>query len=155
MIANKLIKVVPYTGRTPYVVTIQQMALSESAYRYLYNLNEQITISGSIFDPPPTLIRGNVYNIDDPDEIVLGYFYTAGITTLSLAVDRTIPEESPRKTAPIIEKPIYCGDPCDTMCEATGGICGNEPCPPACNSYPNVTYQIPPNWPNPEFKCDE
>lgn len=155
MIARKLIKIVPYTGRTPYVVTVQQMALSESAYKYLFNLNEQLNLTGSIFDPPPTLIRGNLFNVEDPDELVLGYFYAGGFSTMEVAVDRTIPEESPRKTAPILQKPIYCGIPCDPMCVATGGICGEEPCPPACNNLPYITYQPPESWPIKEAICDE
>ncbi len=155
-IEKRFMKVVPYNSRQPYVVTVNQMALNENAYDFLDRVNDQLNLSGSIFDPPPTFIRGNLYNVDDPDDIVLGYFYTAGVATHEVAVDRTIPEESPRSGTPILNPPLYCGDPCDWRCVAfAGGQCGLPPCPPECNDLPNVTYKPPKSWPRVEIICDE
>lgn len=155
-IARKLVKIVPYNSRLPYVVTTYQLGLSENAYQYLKSLNDQINLSGSIFDPPPTFIRGNIQNEEDPDEIVLGYFYVAGTTDIEIAVDRSIPENPPSYYAPVEEVPLYCGDPCNYLCVAfAGGKCGVAPCPPECNDLPNITYKPPKSWPLHENICDE
>ena len=155
-IARKLVKVVPYNSRLPYVVTTYQLGLSESAYDFLKNLNDQINLTGSIFDPPPTFIRGNIQNDEDPDDIILGYFIVAGTSKIEIAVDRSIPENAPTHYATILDPPLYCGDPCDFVCVTmAGGICGLPPCPPACNNLPYVTYQPPDSWPLDENICDE
>ena len=155
-IARQLVKIVPYNGRLPYVVTTYQLGLSEPAYNFLKNLNDQINLTGSIFDPPPTFIWGNIKNVEDPDEIVLGYFIAAGTTNIEIAVDRSVPDKAPSYYSPILDPPLYCGDPCDYLCVAfAGGICGLPPCPPACNDLPNITYKPPESWPLVENICDE
>jgi hypothetical protein len=155
-IAKRLLKIVPYNSRMPYVVTAYQLGLSENAYQYLKELNDQINLSGSIFDPPPTFIRGNMKSDADPDEIVLGYFYVAGTSNIEIAVDRSIPEHAPSYYAPIADAPLYCGDPCNWLCVSFGGgKCGLPPCPPECNDLPNVTYKPPDSWPLHENICDE
>ncbi len=155
-IARKLVKIVPYNSRLPYVVTTYQLGLSENAYQYLKSLNDQINLTGSIFDPPPTFIRGNITNDEDPAEIVLGYFYVAGTSDIEIAIDRSLPENPPSYYAPVEEIPLYCGDPCDWLCVSFGGgKCGVAPCPPECNDLPNITYKPPISWPLNENICDE
>ncbi|MHA7131751.1 DUF4249 domain-containing protein [Algoriphagus namhaensis] len=53
---------------------ISQISISASAYRFLRLVKQQTEISGSVFDPPPANIRGNMISLDDPEEVVLGYF---------------------------------------------------------------------------------
>ena len=135
---------------------IRELTNFESAYDFLKNLNDQINLTGSIFDPPPTFIRGNIQNDEDPDDIILGYFIVAGTSKIEIAVDRSIPENAPTHYATILDPPLYCGDPCDFVCVTmAGGICGLPPCPPACNNLPYVTYQPPDSWPLDENICDE
>ncbi len=155
-IARKLVKIVPYNSRFPYVVTVNQLGLSENAFDYLDNLSDHINLSGSIFDPPPGFIRGNIQNDEDPEEVVLGYFYAAGTSSIEVAVDRSIPEKSPTGYYQIENAPLYCGDPCDWLCVTfAGGKCGLPPCPPECNELPNITYKPPESWPYIEEICDE
>lgn len=156
LVARRLVKIVPYNSRFPYVVTVDQLALSENAYEFLKSLNDQLNLSGSIFDPPPTFIWGNMENTEDPDELVLGYFYAAGSSEIEVAVDRGIPENPPETYAEILNPPLYCGDPCNPLCVAFGGgQCGFPPCPPECNKLPNVTYKPPESWPLDLVICDE
>jgi hypothetical protein len=155
-VASKLVKIVPYNSRLPYVVTVHQQALSENAYEFLKSLNDQINLSGSIFDPPPTFIWGNIRNIEDPEELVLGYFYAAGVAESEIAIDRSLPKIAPKYYATVLPIPLYCGDPCDYLCVAFGGgQCGFPPCPPECDRLPNVTYKPPASWPLNEIICDE
>ncbi len=53
---------------------ISQISISAEAYRFLRLVRQQTEISGSVFDPPPANIRGNMISLDDPEEVVLGYF---------------------------------------------------------------------------------
>ena len=154
-IARKQIKRVPYNSRLPYVVTAVQLSLSAQAFNYLESMNKQAVTSGTMFDPPPTFLRGNIENVNDPERLALGYFYAAGVTKMEIAIDRTTPETSPISPVYPLPDPVYCGIPCNMMCAMNGGICGIKPCPPACNDLPNVTYMPPESWPLPHKRCDE
>ncbi len=58
---------------------ISQYAISEDEFDYWNNIKQVTEISGSLFDPPPGTVVGNIRNVDDPDEIVVGYFSVASI----------------------------------------------------------------------------
>lgn len=59
-------------------IDVKQLSISQNAYRFLRLVKQQNEINGSVFDPPPANIRGNVVSLDDPEERVLGYFMAAG-----------------------------------------------------------------------------
>ncbi|SHO61421.1 DUF4249 domain-containing protein [Algoriphagus zhangzhouensis] len=65
---------------TTFRMDLRQLTISASAYRFLRLVKQQTELSGSVFDPPPANIRGNMISLDDPDEVVLGYFMVAGET---------------------------------------------------------------------------
>lgn len=71
-----------------YRLDLRQYAISQEAYRFLRLVKQQAEISGSIFDPPPATIRGNMISLDDPDEVVLGYFMAAGESAKKVYIDR-------------------------------------------------------------------
>ena len=58
-----------------------QFSITEQRHRYLEKVEEMINRTGTIFDTPPATIRGNVYNMEDEDEMVLGYFEAAAVDT--------------------------------------------------------------------------
>lgn len=53
---------------------ISQYSISEEEYEYWSNIKEIIDISGSLFDPPPGTVVGNMVNVDNPNDIAVGYF---------------------------------------------------------------------------------
>ncbi|MFN7117237.1 MAG: DUF4249 domain-containing protein [Saprospiraceae bacterium] len=55
--------------------TVFQESLTPSIFEYWQKVNTLITQTGSLFDVPPGQIRGNIYNIADPEAPVLGIFY--------------------------------------------------------------------------------
>ncbi len=63
-----------------YRIDLRQLSITQDAYRFLRLIKQQSEISGSVFDPPPARITGNMISLDDPDEVVLGYFMAAGET---------------------------------------------------------------------------
>jgi hypothetical protein len=57
-----------------YSILVNQFSLNDDEYNYwekLQNISEQI---GGLYDIIPSSIPSNVYNLDNPDEKVLGYF---------------------------------------------------------------------------------
>ena len=56
-----------------YSINLRQYALTKEAYQYWQNLMKISEQLGSIFDPQPSEIRGNIRNPLDPDELVIGY----------------------------------------------------------------------------------
>jgi hypothetical protein len=71
-----------------YRVQIQQMAVSGAAHRYLSLVAQQLSLTGSVFDQPPANIRGNMVSLDDPNEVVLGYFIAAAANSKQIYIQR-------------------------------------------------------------------
>lgn len=71
-----------------YRIDLKQYSISADAYRFLRLVKQQAEISGSIFDPPPATIRGNLISLDNPDEVVLGYFIAAGETSRRVYISK-------------------------------------------------------------------
>lgn len=55
-------------------VLVRQVGISEATYQYLLAFSNQVQQDGSPFSVPPTSVRGNVANLDDPARPALGYF---------------------------------------------------------------------------------
>lgn len=78
-----------------YSLLVTQYSLTQQAFDYWENIREQIDNAGSLFDPPPTQIIGNVYNIDDDTELVLGYFQVSAVTKKRIFIRRGEVPSSP------------------------------------------------------------
>lgn len=57
-----------------WIYIIDQYGISEDAYSYYSDLNNQLEAKGKIFDPVYVQVEGNVSCTSDPDQIVLGNF---------------------------------------------------------------------------------
>ena len=71
-----------------YFVEVEQWALSSEAFAFTERLSSQLEIDGDIFDPPPAQIQGNISNINDPDELVVGFFGAYSVQKKGLFIDR-------------------------------------------------------------------
>jgi hypothetical protein len=67
-----------------YLVRIEQHSLTREAFQFFQLLEAQISINGDIFDPPPATIRGNMINLTNPDDNVIGYFRASDVSVDSL-----------------------------------------------------------------------
>lgn len=56
-----------------YSILVNQYCVSKDAYEYFENLKKTSEQTGSIFDPQPTQLKGNIHNLDKPDDPVFGY----------------------------------------------------------------------------------
>ena len=76
------------------MAVIQQLSITKETYAFLNLLNNQLSIDGDIFDPPPATIRGNMINLDNPEENVIGYFYVSDVSADSVFIDKSVLEEN-------------------------------------------------------------
>ena len=66
--------------RNNYTATVTMLSIGAQTYRYWDLASRQRENGGSIFDPAPITLIGNVFNIDDEDKPVLGLFFVASAT---------------------------------------------------------------------------
>ncbi len=71
-----------------YSLYTEQYVISRQAHEYWKNLEEQGSDLGSLYAVMPFQVRGNVRNVNDPEELVLGYFLTAPVTGHRMFVKR-------------------------------------------------------------------
>ncbi|MCF0053064.1 DUF4249 domain-containing protein [Dyadobacter sp. LJ53] len=57
-----------------YSILVRQYALSREAFEYWTDLAKTTQGTGSLFDPQPSQVTGNIKNAGDPKELVFGYF---------------------------------------------------------------------------------
>jgi len=64
-----------------YSFNLFQYSISEKEYIYWSQIDDIINIDGNFFDPPPGSVDGNLYNPEDENQTMNGYFSVAGIST--------------------------------------------------------------------------
>ena len=94
-----------------YSLLVQQYSLTERAYTFWQNVQAQQESGSSVFDPPPSPIAGNVYNVDNEQELVLGYFRAAALTEKRIFVNRSEVPESPDGRVPGASSACRSGNP--------------------------------------------
>jgi len=80
-----------------YSMLAKQYSLTEQAYKFF---NDLITLNqnqGTLFDPIPYSLVGNIKNLSNKDMPVLGYFLVAGVSEKRIFIDR---KELPKEYSP-------------------------------------------------------
>lgn len=67
-------RIIDWTFLEKHAFTTYQSAMTQDAFEYWRKVNILSNQVGSIFDTPPAEITGNIRNVNNPDEKVLGYF---------------------------------------------------------------------------------
>ncbi|QHL87372.1 DUF4249 family protein [Nibribacter ruber] len=90
------IPVTPQTLNIRYRVEIRQYSLSETAYDYWRVMEMQTAKTGSVLDPPPANAKSNLYNVNDPEEMVIGYFGASAVSRQVVNLNRSdVPNPPP------------------------------------------------------------
>ena len=63
-----------------YSILVKQFALTADAYNFWKTVRENSELTGGIFQPIATILRGNIHSLTDPDEVVLGYVSASTVT---------------------------------------------------------------------------
>lgn len=72
-----------------YSILVHQQALTKDEYAYWDLLRKNTENIGSLFDPQPTQLTGNVHNLDDGQERVLGFVGAHSVSSKRLFINRT------------------------------------------------------------------
>src|ERR1035438_8791125 len=62
-----------------HYIQIKQFSISQDAYIFWQQYLEQTNRTGSILDPLPSSLIGNIYNASDSNELALGYFEASDV----------------------------------------------------------------------------
>ncbi|WP_066508102.1 DUF4249 domain-containing protein [Rufibacter sp. DG15C] len=84
------VAVVPFDLQTRYQAIVRQYSLTPKAYEFWRLYRQQQTSVGSITDPAPAQIRGNLFNVKDPSEVVIGYFGTSEVNEKFIIINRSL-----------------------------------------------------------------
>lgn len=81
-----------------YVLQVQQYSISEEEYSFLNTIRQNTETTGSIFDPVPGEIVGNIRCVDDPSQPVIGYFSASEVSEAMAYINRDFFPDSVRTT---------------------------------------------------------
>jgi hypothetical protein len=76
---DKLVAQIPLLQSNPCLVSLQQNSLTPAAFRFLKLIQEQAVNAGTLADTPPAPIQGNVFNTNDKDELIIGFFTASSV----------------------------------------------------------------------------
>ncbi len=95
-----------------YSLLVRQYGLTREAFEYWTELSKTTQGTGSLFDPQPSQVTGNIRNVDDPKELVFGYFAAATEITKRIFVTPRLGNYSYCVPDTL---PLACGNP-DITC---------------------------------------
>ncbi|RZM24071.1 MAG: DUF4249 domain-containing protein [Pedobacter sp.] len=87
-IAKRRVAQIPYYQHEPCLVEIRQGSLTANAHRYFKILQDQTQNTGGLADTPPTITGGNIRNLTNEREAVIGYFSASAISSTLYWLDR-------------------------------------------------------------------
>ncbi|MDH5475357.1 MAG: DUF4249 domain-containing protein [Cyclobacteriaceae bacterium] len=70
-------------------VEVEQYSLTKEAYNYWKKIEDQQSNVGSVFDPPPAQITGNLSYVDDQNIPAIGFFEVSGVKKKRIFINST------------------------------------------------------------------
>lgn len=92
---------VPYNSVEPYYLLVEQQAITEDAYNFWRVVDNQINKVGSVFDNTPASVPGNLVNLTNADNEILGLFSVTGLRRRVFYVLRNNIPQAPLTSVPI------------------------------------------------------
>jgi hypothetical protein len=92
---EQLIYTLPFDRSSQFLITIDQYSLNKGAYEYWQLVLQESRRTGSIFDPAPINVAGNIVSEDDTQKTALGYFMASTVISRRLLVDRSAVKGTP------------------------------------------------------------
>lgn len=88
LIQKRRVAQIPYYQDRGCLVELRQTSLTQRAYTYFNLFRQQTQNSGGLADPPPTALIGNVRNVANDRENVVGYFTASAVAPVRYWLDR-------------------------------------------------------------------
>ncbi|MFL5738940.1 MAG: DUF4249 domain-containing protein [Flavisolibacter sp.] len=74
---------------TRYSILVHQRRLDKTGYEYLQLMKKNTEQLGSIFDPQPSELRGNIHCLSNPEESVIGYLTASSLSEQRIFITST------------------------------------------------------------------
>jgi hypothetical protein len=101
---------------TKYSILLKQYALTKEAFSFWESLKKNTEQLGSIFDAQPSQLKGNIHNINNANEPVIGYISAGTIQKKRIFIDNGVLPRDWVRTYPYdcqLDSALYChGSPC-------------------------------------------
>lgn len=97
VIADYRLRVMPQNSErlySRYSILVQQHALTKEEYGYWELLRKNTENLGTLFDPQPVQLTGNVHNLTAPDQLAVGFIGAHSLTEKRIFIER---KEIPRE----------------------------------------------------------
>lgn len=107
---------IDYAFGERYSFSVYQIVHTQNAFEYWSKIDQIVSLEGSIFDIPPAPIPGNIYNVEEEEETVLGYFSAIASDTLHLFATRV-------DVSSVVRVSPYCGPPEQAWWLSAEGCC--------------------------------
>lgn len=88
LITKQRVAQIPFYDYQPGLVDVRQFSLTADAYRYYKLFQDQTEKTAGLADTPPTVLGGNVHQIANPQQIVVGYFTASAVSLVHYWLDR-------------------------------------------------------------------
>ena len=72
-----------------YSILVNQQTISKEAYQYLLKMKKNSEELGTIFDPQPSELKGNIHSVSTPNEMVVGYLYASSVKQQRIFISNT------------------------------------------------------------------
>ena len=86
--SRQFVCIVPYNRVSHFLVKIKQLSLTEGAHDFWRRSKSQHITTGSLMDPPPAAIQGNIHPVNADDGLVLGYFGASSVIRTNHLLNR-------------------------------------------------------------------
>ena len=100
-----IIKIPPASWKLSvlYSVFVKQYAWSKEGYEFLERMKKNTEAVGSVFDPQPSELNGNIHCVSDPGQPVVGFFNICTIREQRIWINnRELPGWNPPYSCPLI-----------------------------------------------------
>ena len=94
-IAKRKVAIIPFYQHAPCLVDIRQLSMTSDAYRYYKLFQQQTQNTGGLADTPPTALAGNMHQVANLQERVVGYFSASAVSLIHQWLDRKDAEGIP------------------------------------------------------------
>ncbi len=81
-----LTRVIDFRFTANYCFNVVQHSITEAAFNFWSAVGAEFERSGNIFEAPPGKISGNIFNVANEQEEVLGFFGASAVDTITILV---------------------------------------------------------------------
>ncbi len=72
-----------------YSINVKQYSLTKEAYGFLESMKKNTESLGSVFDPQPSELKGNIHSVTNIDEPVIGFVTAGTVAEKRIFINRT------------------------------------------------------------------